>query len=130
MNIDVFQDEVAPVWYDPARTPPAADQTAPQKRDLYRTQFHQTYGLPVTDPLHRTIYGLVVDEGHTLSPIPLDRVRPDMLRQEVSYQTVEAPARSSSTPGRTTSIWSSPVARRSATGSAWAATAMPGRAGA
>ena len=63
MNIDVFQDEVAPVWYDPARTPPAADQTAPQKRNLYQTQFHQTYGLPVTNPLHRTMYGLVVDDG-------------------------------------------------------------------
>ena len=91
MNIEVFQDEVAPVWYDPARTPPAADQSAPQKRNLYQTQFHQTYGLPVSNPLHRTLYGVMVDDGHTLPAIPLDRVRSDMLRQEVSYQSTEAP---------------------------------------
>ncbi|MGL3606326.1 L,D-transpeptidase [Rhizobium sp. G187] len=91
MNIEVFQDEVAPVWYDPARTPPAADQAAPVKRSLYQTQFHQTYGLPVSNPLHKVIYGSMVDEGHTLSAIPLDRVRSDILRQDVDYQTAEAP---------------------------------------
>ncbi len=91
MNIDVFQDEVAPVWYDPARTPPAADQTAPRKRDLYQTQFHQTYGLPVSNPLHRVMYGVMSDDGHTLPAIPLDRVNASMLRSEVSYETAEAP---------------------------------------
>lgn len=91
MNIDVFQDEVAPVWYDPARTPPAADQRAPVRKNLYQTQFHQTYGLPVSNPLHRVIYGQIVDEGHTIPAIPLDRVRADSLRHDVDYQTVEAP---------------------------------------
>ena len=91
MNIDVFQDEVAPVWYDPARTPPAADQTAPQKRNLYQTQFHQTYGLPVSNPLHKVMYGVMSDEGHTLPAIPVDRVDSSMLRNEVSYETTEAP---------------------------------------
>ncbi len=91
MNIDVFQDEVSPVWYDPARTPPAADQTAPRKRDLYQTQFHQTYGLPVSNPLHRVMYGVMADEGHTLPAIPVDRVDSAMLRNEVSYETAEAP---------------------------------------
>lgn len=91
MNVDVFQDEVAPVYYDPARVQPAATQPVPQKRELYQTQFHQTYGLPVTNPLHKAVYGLVSDEGHTLPEIPLDRVDARYLRQEVSYQTVEAP---------------------------------------
>lgn len=91
MNIDVFQDEVAPVWYDPARTPPAADQRAPVRKNLYQTQFHQTYGLPVSNPLHRVIYGSIVDDGHTLPAIPLDRVRTDTLRQDVDYPTTEAP---------------------------------------
>jgi lipoprotein-anchoring transpeptidase ErfK/SrfK len=91
MNIDVFQDEVAPVWYAPARTPPAADQTAPRKRDLYQTQFHQTYGLPVSNPLHRVMYGVMSDEGHTLPAIPVDRVDSSLLRNEVSYETAEAP---------------------------------------
>jgi lipoprotein-anchoring transpeptidase ErfK/SrfK len=91
MNIDVFQDEVSPVWYEPARTPPAADQTAPRKRDLYQTQFHQTYGLPVSNPLHRVMYGVMSDEGHTLPAIPVDRVDAAMLRNEVSYETAEAP---------------------------------------
>ncbi|MFN3459290.1 MAG: hypothetical protein ACK4Z8_17070, partial [Novosphingobium sp.] len=91
MNIDVFQDEVAPVWYDAANAPTVVEPAAPQRRDLYRTKFHQTYGLPVSNPLHRTLYGVMVDDGHTLPAIPLDRVRSDMLRQEVSYQTVEAP---------------------------------------
>ncbi|MGX5665526.1 L,D-transpeptidase [Rhizobium daejeonense] len=91
MNVDVFQDEVAPVFYDPARVQPAATQPVPQKRELYQTQFHQTYGLPVTNPLHKAVYGLISDEGHTLPEIPLDRVDARYLRQEVSYQTVEAP---------------------------------------
>ncbi|ATN33493.1 hypothetical protein ACO34A_06695 [Rhizobium sp. ACO-34A] len=91
MNVDVFQDEVAPVYYDPARVQPAATQPVPQKRELYQTQFHQTYGLPVTNPLHKAVYGLISDEGHTLPEIPLDRVDARYLRQEVSYQTAEAP---------------------------------------
>jgi lipoprotein-anchoring transpeptidase ErfK/SrfK len=41
--------------------------------------------------MHRTLYGVMVDDGHTLPAIPLDRVRSDMLRQEVSYQSTEVP---------------------------------------
>jgi len=91
MNIEVFQDEVAPVWYDPARVQPAVVQPVPQKRDLYQTQFHQTYGLPVSDPLHKVIYGSQRDDGRSLPAIPLTRVDPTMLRQQVSYQTAEPP---------------------------------------
>ncbi len=91
MNVEVFQDEVAPVYYDPARVQPAATQPVPQKRELYQTQFHQTYGLPVSNPLHKALYGVISDEGHTLPAIPLDRVDSRYLRQEVSYQTTEAP---------------------------------------
>jgi lipoprotein-anchoring transpeptidase ErfK/SrfK len=91
MNIDVFQDEVAPVYYDPARVQPADPQPVPQKRELYTTQFHQTYGLPVSNPLHRVMYGSIRDDGHTLPPIPLDRVDRSYLRQEIDYSTNEAP---------------------------------------
>lgn len=90
MNIEVFQDEVAPVWNEPARVPPAEKQPVPQQR-LYSTQFHQTYGLPVTNPVHRTMYGIMRDEGHTLPPIPLDRVDRRYLREEVDYPTSETP---------------------------------------
>ncbi|MCM2476539.1 L,D-transpeptidase [Rhizobium sp. CG5] len=91
MNIEVFQDEVAPVYYDPARVQPATPQTVPQKRDLYQTQFHQTYGLPVSNPVHRIMYDVIRDDGHTLPAIPYGRVDQRFLRQEVSYQTPEAP---------------------------------------
>jgi lipoprotein-anchoring transpeptidase ErfK/SrfK len=91
MNIDVFQDEVAPVYYDPARVQPAATQPVPQKRELYTTQFHQTYGLPVSNPLHRVMYGVIRDDGHTLPAIPLDRVDRSYLRSEIDYSTTEAP---------------------------------------
>lgn len=91
MNIDVFQDEVAPVYYDPARVQPADPQPVPQKRELYTTQFHQTYGLPVSNPLHRVMYDMIRDDGHTLPAIPLDRVDRSYLRQEIDYSTNEAP---------------------------------------
>jgi len=90
MNIDRFQDEVAPVYYDPARVQPSARQPVPQQR-LYSTQFHQTYGLPVANPLHRVMYGVIRDDGHTIPAIPLDRVDSRYLRQEISYQTAEKP---------------------------------------
>lgn len=91
MNIEVFQDEVSPVWYEPARVQPAATQPVPQRRELYQTQFHQTYGLPVSNPMHRLMYGEVRDDGRTLPAIPLTRVDSAVLRQDVAYQTNEAP---------------------------------------
>lgn len=91
MNIDVFQDEVAPVYYDPARVQPSAVQPVPQTRELYKTQFHQTYGLPVSNPVHRVMYDVIKDEGHTLPAIPYSRIESRYLRQQVSYQTTEKP---------------------------------------
>ncbi len=53
MNPDVFVQETAPVFYNPSSPPqpqpqPTQKQQAiPQKRQLYQSQFHQTYGMPV-----------------------------------------------------------------------------------
>ncbi|MBR0556390.1 L,D-transpeptidase [Ciceribacter sp. L1K23] len=91
MNIEVFQDEVAPVWYEPARVQPAPVQPVPQRRELYQTQFHQTYGLPVSNPMHRIMYGELRDEDRTLPALPLTRIDSSLLRQEVAYQTAEKP---------------------------------------
>lgn len=91
MNIETFQDEVAPVYYDPARVQPSPVQPVPQTRELYKTQFHQTYGLPVSRPLNKVLYDTIRDEGFTLPPIPISRVDPQYLRQEVAYQTQEKP---------------------------------------
>ncbi|MGF0536912.1 L,D-transpeptidase [Agrobacterium sp. ES01] len=88
-NIEVFQDEVAPVYYDPARVQPAVVQPVPQKKNLYETQFHQTYGLPVNAPVNRAIYGEQRVDGRTIPAIPLQRVDASVLRREVSYQTPE-----------------------------------------
>ena len=63
----------------------------PQTRELYKTQFHQTYGLPVSNPVHMAMYGAVRDEDFTLPAIPVSRVQPQFLRQEVDYQTTERP---------------------------------------
>lgn len=91
MNVETFQDDITPVYYQPARVQPATTQPVPQKRDLYQTQFNQTYGLPVARPLEKTIYGVMSDDGHTLPAIPIGRVDARLLRQEVSYQTQEKP---------------------------------------
>ncbi|MCX8998530.1 L,D-transpeptidase [Rhizobiaceae bacterium BDR2-2] len=101
MNPDVFVQETMPVFYspdgrqvavDPARVEPIRPEARPpQKRNLYQTQFHQTYGLPVSNPLHRAMYGVIGDDGHTLPEIPISRVDPRFLRQEVDYATRERP---------------------------------------
>lgn len=100
MNADVFARETAPVFYDPAAIPPdavpgsvkpARIQPIPQKRDLYQTQFHQTYGLPISNPLHRVMYGGISDSGHSLPAIPYSRIDQRFLRQEVDYQSTEKP---------------------------------------
>ena len=101
MNPDVFVQETMPVFYsqdgtqvaqNPAKVQPIRPEArAPQKRNIYQTQFHQTYGMPVTNPLHRAMYGVIADDGHTLPEIPLQRVDQRYLRQEVDYQTVEKP---------------------------------------
>ena len=97
MNPDVFVQETAPVFYNPSSPPepqpqPTQKQQAiPQRRQLYQTQFHQTYGMPVSNPVHRTYYAGIRDDGHTLPAIPYSRVDARYLRQEVDYQTMEAP---------------------------------------
>lgn len=106
MNADVFARETAPVFYNPAMAQPTAvgpvvgqptvampahDQRPPQRRELYQTQFHQTYGLPVSNPMHRTMYGERSDDGRMLPAIPFNRVDPRYLRQEVGYSGNEAP---------------------------------------
>lgn len=101
MNPDVFVQETAPVFHvppyadPPTNQPPPMPGGIPQKRQLYPTYFHQTYrptyGMPVSNPVHRTMYGAFNDEGRTLPAIPYSRIEPRFLRQEVSYQTTEAP---------------------------------------
>jgi lipoprotein-anchoring transpeptidase ErfK/SrfK len=109
MNADVFVRETAPVFQyndvNSNRQPPRErlpGQLSPQPPDLFRTRFHQqyglpvpgqplSYGLPVSNPLHRAMYGVVNDDGHTLPAIPYSRIDQRFLRQEVSYQTNEPP---------------------------------------
>ncbi|MDE1159413.1 MAG: L,D-transpeptidase [Neorhizobium sp.] len=118
MNPDVFARETAPVFYQPnyaqaapQQAPPQSAYPArqayppqpaqgqpqpyprtepiPQRRELYQTQFHQTYGLPVSNPVNRIIYDVIRDDGHTLPAIPYSRVDANFLRQTVDYQTNE-----------------------------------------
>lgn len=91
MNVDVFQDQIAPVYYEPARVQPATVQPVPQKKNLYETQFHQTYGLPVANPVNGIVYGEQRVDNRTLPAIPLSRVDPSLLRRQVAYQTTERP---------------------------------------
>ena len=89
MNVDVFRAETAPVFhqFQPADvTPPPARRT-----ELYTTSFHQTYGLPVSNPLHTAVYGEIRDDDRSLPAIPTRQVDPRFLRQEVTYRTPEKP---------------------------------------
>ena len=95
----VFAAETRPVFYQPVYAAPVEPQPqplpkkepVPQRRELYRTQFNQTYGLPVSNPLHRVMYEQIRDSGHTLPAIPISRVDPRFLRTDVDYRTNEAP---------------------------------------
>lgn len=99
MNPDVFVQETAPVFYnmagasqpEPQPLPVRKQQPIPQKRDLYQTQFHQTYGVPISNPAFRSYYASMQDDGHTLPAIPYSRIDQRYLRQEVDYATTEAP---------------------------------------
>jgi lipoprotein-anchoring transpeptidase ErfK/SrfK len=99
MNPDVFVQQTAPVFNNPAYAaqpepqplPVQKQQPIPQKRNLSPTQFHQTYGVPVSNPVNRVYYASIRDEGHTLPAIPYSRIDSQYLRQEVSYTTAEAP---------------------------------------
>lgn len=97
MDPDVFAAETRPVFYQPVYTAPVQSQPqplpktepVPQRRELYQTQFHQTYGLPVVNPVHRVMYDVIRDDGHTLPAIPYSRIDPRFLRTEVDYRTNE-----------------------------------------
>lgn len=93
---DRFAMETAPVFYspegiDPQKVRRLPVQPVPQVRDLYRTQFHQTYGLPVSNPVHQAMYAQMNEDDFSLPAIPYTRIDPKFLRQEVSYQTNEKP---------------------------------------
>src|SRR5690606_33706807 len=46
---------------------------------------------PISNPMHRIIYGATSDGDRTLPAIPYSRIDSRFLRQEVDYQTKEAP---------------------------------------
>ncbi|EUB95387.1 ErfK/YbiS/YcfS/YnhG family protein [Rhizobium sp. CF080] len=97
MNPDVFVQETSPVFNvapyadPPSNQPPPMPGAIPHKRQLYPSTFHQTYGLPVSNPVHRSMYGVIRDDGHTLPAIPYSRIDARYLRQDVDYRTNEAP---------------------------------------
>jgi lipoprotein-anchoring transpeptidase ErfK/SrfK len=102
VNPNVFVQETAPVFYippyqdPPTNQPPPMPGAIPHKRQLYPSDFHQTYdhatyGLPVSNPVHRVMYDVMNDDGHTLPAIPYSRIDSRYLRAEVDYRTSEAP---------------------------------------
>ncbi|MBB4228047.1 L,D-transpeptidase [Rhizobium mongolense] len=91
-----FVQETSPVFYEPPGVDPRKvraipDPPVPQVRDLYSTQFNQTYGLPVTNPVNTALYGELRDGDFLLPAIPVSRVSPEYLRQQVDYPTQEKP---------------------------------------
>ena len=87
MNVDRFRAETAPVFFQ------TTDLPGPQARrtTLYTTQFHQTYGLPISNPVHMAVYGALPDDGRTVPAIPYQQIDARYLRQEVDYATAEKP---------------------------------------
>jgi len=101
---DRFVQETSPVFYRPDGTAAPLQRgnlvvlpvtsgvrPPPQTQDLFRTRFHNTYGLPVSNPVHQAMYGPVNEDDFMLPPIPYQRIPPQFLRQEVDYQTAEKP---------------------------------------
>lgn len=93
---DRFAQETTPVFYqpegiDPQKVKRLPIQPVPQARDLFRTQFNQTYGLPVFKPVHQAMYAQRSEDDFTLPAIPYTRMDQRLLRQEVAYQTTERP---------------------------------------
>lgn len=103
VNPNVFVQETTPVFNvapyrdPPSNQPPPMPGAIPHKRQLYPSDFHQKYdhgtiyGLPVSNPVHRTMYDVMRDDDHTLPAIPYSRVDSRFLRAEVEYRTNEAP---------------------------------------
>lgn len=93
---DRFVQETSPIFYrpegiDPQRVQRLPVQPVPKSRDLFRTQFHQTYGLPTFNPVHQAMYAQKSEDDFTLPAIPYKRIDPRFLRQEVDYKTNERP---------------------------------------
>jgi lipoprotein-anchoring transpeptidase ErfK/SrfK len=101
-----FVQETSPVFYqppgvDPMRVKPI-DAPVPQRPGVPATIYNQTYGipgantsrtygLPVSNPVNAALYGQVRDTDFTLPAIPISRIDPQYLRQEVDYPTKEKP---------------------------------------
>ncbi|NTF31148.1 L,D-transpeptidase [Rhizobium skierniewicense] len=83
---DLFRSQFQQLYGPPSTARPTGSGLSPAYSDQTRG-----YGLPVSNPLHRVIYGQISDEGHTLPAIPYSRVDSRFLRQDVTYQTAEAP---------------------------------------
>lgn len=79
VNPAVFAAETAPVWGR------AAQEALPGQ------VYNSAYNSPFGTPMQKVIYGQMRDDGHTLNPIPLERVNKRFLRQEVDFPTSERP---------------------------------------
>jgi lipoprotein-anchoring transpeptidase ErfK/SrfK len=101
-----FVQETSPVFYNPPGVDPrrvkAVDTPIPQRPGVPPTIYNQTYGipganfsrtygLPATNPVNSAMYGQVRDTDFTLPAIPISRIDPQYLRQEVDYPTKEKP---------------------------------------
>ncbi len=101
-----FVQETSPVFYhppgvDPDRVRPI-NAPVPQRPGVPATIYNQTYGipgattsriygLPVSNPVSAAMYSEVRDNDFTLPAIPVSRVDPQYLRQEVDYPSSEKP---------------------------------------
>ncbi|KQV68066.1 L,D-transpeptidase [Rhizobium sp. Root1220] len=101
-----FAQETSPVFYHPPGVNPdrvrAIDAPVPQRPGVPATLYNQsygipgasssrTYGLPVTNPVNAAMYAELRDNDFTLPAVPVSRVDPQYLRQEVDYPTREKP---------------------------------------
>ncbi len=101
-----FVQETSPVFYNPPGVDPMrvrpVDAPIPQRPGVPATIYNQTYGipgattsrtygLPVSNPVNSAMYGQVRDTDFTLPAIPVSRIDPQYLRQEVDYPTREKP---------------------------------------
>ena len=99
-NADVFVSETWPTFYQPQppKPGPAPPKTPLGKAvaelpggEFVRTTVNDIFGLPVSSPLTGAQYGDLRDGDRTVSALPLDRIDPRYLRQEVDYPTREKP---------------------------------------
>jgi hypothetical protein len=101
-----FVQETSPLFYKPAGIDPdrvrPINAPVPQRPGVPATIYNQTYGipgatssrtygLPMVNPVSAAMYGEVRDNDFTLPAIPVSRVDPEYMRQEVSYPSNEKP---------------------------------------